>query len=200
MFYYFETVHPVQFSLDLPTLLCVHVHILPRRTHLSLLIHSIPIFLLISLNIFCQPFVRPWFAFSFIFCAFGSLVFMDTLLQQCFWFLFNSIQFNSIPSAMMEVLFDFFLVLLKSTIISFVLFSFKMRWLLPHHSTERSTSSLYSVSCPSLIHPTTSPCGAPVLLITRSGTQPFRLTNYSLLVSNSDNCGGIHLYLLEFLT
>ena len=58
----------------------------------------------------------------------------------------------------METGFGLFLVLLKSTIISFVLFVFKMRWLLPHHHITNESSSyslyLYSASCPSLTHPT----------------------------------------------
>ena len=48
------------------------------------------------------------------------------------------------------------LVLLISTIVTFVLFVFKVRWLFPHHATKWLTSSLYSASCPSLIHPTTA--------------------------------------------
>ena len=45
-----------------------------------------------------------------------------------------------------------FQVLLKSTIISFVLFVFKKRWLFPHWATKWSSS--YSSSCPSLTPPT----------------------------------------------
>lgn len=99
------------------------------------------------------------------------------------------------------------------------------RWLFPHPDTKRSTSFLYSVSRPSLTHPTAaesseylywasevcrekrtgeSPvaCGATELLTTCSDIQPFSLKLYSVcqLVTNPGNCGGIHLCLLGFLS
>lgn len=50
-------------------------------------------------------------------------------------------------SLRMEVVLRSFLVLLRVIITSFVMFTFKMRWIFQHQSTKWSTSSLYSAFC-----------------------------------------------------
>ena len=97
------------------------------------------------------------------------------------------------------MLFDLFLVLLKSIIIFFVLLAFEIRWLFQHHVTKQSTSSLLSLlSVTETPHncrgiwvflqmtgrrwqrngESTVPCGAPGLQTTWSDTQPFSPANW----------------------
>ena len=58
----------------------------------------------------------------------------------------NTEVFMLLYPPMMKMQFDLFMVILKSRIISFVLSTFKMRWLFPHLATKRSTCSLYFFS------------------------------------------------------
>lgn len=72
-------------------------------------------------------------------------------VQSALTLLVGGFTFQSPVQSVVQVDAEVFILL-----ISFVLFTFKIRWLFLHHDTKRVTRSLYSVSCPSLIHPMTA--------------------------------------------